>query len=405
MRLPHQESSRQSYDGPAFLSFGFRPFFLGGSIFSACAIGAWLAAYAFGAPEIGGRPAIDWHIHEMLFGFFAAIAAGFLLTAIPNWTARLPVMGMGLALLFGLWLSGRVVMLLPLPWPWVAAAVDCSFLIVFAALVWREILAGRNRRNVAVCLLVTILAAANVAYHLVDGDLVALQVVQRVVLTVPALLISLIGGRIIPSFTRNWLVQRGEAARPAPADRFDLFALALAATAFASWIVLPISLVTGGLLLFAGLVHGARLLRWRGWRAGSEALVWILHAGYGWLALAMVLLGLSILVPQAVPASAAIHALTTGAMGVMILAVMTRATLGHTGRPRAADGWTTLIFVFVIAAALLRVLSGFMPFALDWPMLATAGVLWTGAFAIFAIRYGPLLVFPRGNAQLGQTER
>jgi len=395
MRLPHEESRRQSYDGPAIFSFGFRPFFLGGSIFTACAIVIWIAAYAFAEPLIGGRPALDWHIHEMLFGFFAAVAAGFLLTAIPNWTGRLPVRGASLAVLFGLWLLGRVAMVVPLPWPWLVAVVDCSFLVAFAGLVWREILAGKNTRNLPVSLMVTALAAANIAFHVFANDPAALQMVQRAALAVPALLIVLIGGRIVPSFTRNWLVQQGETALPAPAGRFDRFALVLAAVAFAAWMVLPFEMITGFLLLGAGLVHVLRLWRWRGWRTGTEALVWILHVGYGWLTVAMALLGLSILLPQAIPASAAIHALTAGAMGVMILAVMTRATLGHTGKSRKADRWTMVIYGLVITAALLRVASGFAPFALYLPLLIGAGTLWATSFALFAMRYGPLLALPR----------
>jgi len=395
MRLPHEESRRQTYDGPAIFSFGFRPFFLGGSIFTACAIVVWIAAYTFAEPLIGGRPALDWHIHEMLFGFFAAVAAGFLLTAIPNWTGRLPVRGTSLAVLFSLWLLGRVVMVVPLPWPGLAAVVDCSFLVAFAGLVWREILAGKNTRNLPVSLMVTALAAANIAFHVFANDPAALQMVQRAALAVPALLIALIGGRIVPSFTRNWLVQQGETALPVPAGRFDRFALVLAAVAFAAWMVLPFDMITGFLLLSAGVVHVLRLWRWRGWRTGAEALVWILHVGYGWLALAMAFLGLSILLPQAIPASAAIHALTAGAMGVMILAVMTRATLGHTGKSRNADRWTMVIYGLVITAALLRVASGFAPFALYLPLLIGAGTLWATSFALFALRYGPLLALPR----------
>jgi len=398
MQLPHALSRRRDYTGPAIFSFGFRPFFLGGALSALLSLAIWITAFALGLSEIGGRPALTWHVHEMLFGFFAAIAVGFLLTAIPNWTVRLPITGSGLAGLFGLWLLGRTIMMVPLPWHWVGALLDSLFLAFFAAFVWREILASGNRRNLPVCLLITFLAAANIAFHIFEGDPASLQIVTRAALGVPAMLISIIGGRIVPSFTRNWLVQQGQAQRPTPAGLFDRFALIMAAAAFAGWVFFPFSIAVGALLVLAGSIHAIRLARWCGWHARGEALVWILHVGYGWLALAMLMLGLSILVPETILKSAAIHALTTGAMGVMILAVMTRATLGHTGHARTADGWTIAIYVLVIGAAILRVFGGLAPYAAYMPTLISTAILWGCAFGLFAVRYGPLLVKRRSTA-------
>jgi uncharacterized protein involved in response to NO len=395
MRMTLEESRRRTYGGPAIFSFGFRPFFFGGALFAALAILYWLALFAGYAPGGGPADPLRWHIHEMIFGFFASIAAGFLLTAIPNWTGRLPVQGAGLAGLFALWLLGRVAMVLPWLDPAWAGGLDSLFLVAFAGVVWREILAGRNMRNLPVCLLITLLAAANVAFHFFADDAAAQQMVQRAALAVPALLIALIGGRIIPSFTRNWLVQRGETQLPAPAGRFDQLALGAAALALAAWVVAPLHAVTGLLFLVAGLLHAVRLGRWRGHRTGAEALVWILHVGYGWLVFALLLLGLAILAPHWVPPSAAVHALTAGAIGVMVLAVMTRATLGHTGQARTADGATKVIYMLVIAGAGLRVLGGLVPAAAYVPLLMGAGLLWSAAFAVFAWRYGPLFIRPR----------
>ena len=398
MQLPHALSRRRDYAGPAIFSFGFRPFFLGGASFALLSLAIWITAFAFGLPEIGGRPALTWHVHEMLFGFFAAIAVGFLLTAIPNWTGRLPITGSGLAGLFGLWVLGRTIMIVPLPWHWVGAFLDSLFLALFAAFVWREILASGNTRNLPVCLLITLLAVANIAFHIFEGDPATLQIVTRAALAVPAMLISVIGGRIVPSFTRNWLVQKGRTQRPSPAGLFDTFALIVAAMAFAGWVFFPFNIAAGALLVLAGGVHAIRLARWCGWHTRSEALVWILHVGYGWLVLAMFLLGLSVLAPETVFTSAAIHALTAGAMGVMILAVMTRATLGHTGQARTADGWTIAIYVLVIGAAILRVFGGLAPYAAYMPTLISAAILWGSAFGLFAVRYGPLLVKRRSAA-------
>ena len=398
MQLPHALSRRRDYAGPAIFSFGFRPFFLGGASFALLSLAIWITAFAFGLPEIGGRSALIWHVHEMLFGFFAAIAVGFLLTAIPNWTGRLPITGSGLAGLFGLWVLGRTIMMVPLPWHWVGAFLDSLFLALFAAFVWREILASGNTRNLPVCLLITLLAVANIAFHIFEGDPATLQIVTRAALAVPAMLISVIGGRIVPSFTRNWLVQKGRTQRPSPAGLFDTFALIVAAMAFAGWVFFPFNIAAGALLVLAGGVHAIRLARWCGWHTRSEALVWILHVGYGWLVLAMFLLGLSVLAPETVFTSAAIHALTAGAMGVMILAVMTRATLGHTGQARTADGWTIAIYVLVIGAAILRVFGGLAPYAAYMPTLISAAILWGSAFGLFAVRYGPLLVKRRSAA-------
>jgi len=396
MPAPQNVSKRRAYEGPAIFSFGFRPFFLGGSLYAVFAIALWVVAMTQGWADIGGHTPLIWHIHEMVFGFFAAIAVGFLLTAVPNWTGRLPVVGSGLAVLAGLWLLGRAAMLAPLPGTLLEASLDGLFLVAFAAFIWREVLAAGNMRNLPICVLVTLLAASNIAFHFYETDLEMLALVQRAALAVPAMLIALIGGRVVPSFTRNWLAQKGNTSSlPAPVGLFDKIALLLAAIGLLAWAIVPLHVVTGIALLLTGGIHGARLLRWRGWLTGSEALLWILHVGYGWLALAMALLGLSIIFPEYIPASAALHALTAGAMGVMILAMMTRATLGHTGRDRTADGWTIAIYVLVICAAVLRVASGWMPIELYLMMIGIAGFMWAGAFGLFALRYGPMLVRPR----------
>lgn len=388
-------SERRTYAGPAFFSFGFRPFFFAGSVFAALSILVWALAYVAGTGEIGGRPALEWHIHEMLFGFFAAIAVGFLLTAIPNWTGRLPVAGLPLAMLFALWLAGRAAMLLPGGMGMIAAVIDPLFLVLFAAVACREVIASRNIRNWHVCVLVSVLAIANIAFHMSDTGSIGFARFEQLAIAVPAILIAIIGGRIVPSFTRNWLVQRGSAVLPVPANRFDQIALGIVAAALLAWVIMPGAFLTGVLLVMAGGMHGIRLARWRGWLTGAEALVWILHVGYGWLVLSLVLLGAAILWPLQIPASAAIHALTAGAIGVMTLAVMTRATLGHTGRARTADGWTIAIYILVNAAALLRVGAGIVLPASYASWIAVSALLWAGAFTLFAVRYGPMLVLPR----------
>lgn len=385
-------ASRRAYAGPAIFSSGFRPFFFLGALWAAIAVPLWLWSLFGGGPAGLTR---DWHVHEMLFGFLAAIVAGFLTTAVPNWTGRMPVIGKPLAALAALWIAGRAAMLLPgVPGPW-AATVDSAFLLVFAAVIWREVAAGRNWRNLPVAGLISLLALGNVTVHLTRG-LWDPAVGERMAMAVAAVLIALIGGRIVPSFTRNWMRKQGIAAEPAVFGHIDRATLALTAAAAAAWTVLPVSAVSGTLLVAAGAANLVRLTRWRGRLTGREPLVWILHLGYGWLGLGLLLIGLSVLDPL-VPRTAGVHALTAGAVGVMTLAVMTRATRGHTGRPLAADGGTVAIYLSINAAALARVAAPFAGEA-QTAILAVSALLWSGAFGGFALVYGRMLTTRRPAA-------
>ncbi|MFC3070234.1 NnrS family protein [Phenylobacterium soli] len=376
---------RRAYSGPALFSFGFRPFFLFGAAWAALVVPLWLAVFMHGGPPEISR---DWHIHEMLFGYLAAVIAGFLTTAVPNWTGRMPVIGAPLGVLVALWVAGRLAMLFPSP---VSYAIDSLFLIAFAAVVWREVLAGRNWRNLPVCILVSLFALANVAFHF--GPAGSLAIGVRVGLAAVAVLIALIGGRITPSFTRNWLNARGETRLPATAGRFDQVALGVTGVAAAAWAIFPDLSISGAALALAGLANLARLARWRGWLAWKEPLVTVLHLGYGWLGAGLLLLGLSALTGE-VPRTAGVHALTAGAVGVMTLAVMTRASRGHTGRPLTADRATQAIFLLVNLAAVSRVAAPFLP-TMQVGLLSLSAALWTLAFASFAGAYGKMLLTPR----------
>lgn len=382
-------NARRAYDGPALFSFGFRPFFLFGAAWAALAVPLWVHSFLLGGSHAVSR---DWHVHEMLFGFLAAVVAGFLTTAVPNWTGRMPVIGGPLAGLVGLWTAGRIAMLYETALGPVAAAVDSAFLLVFAGVIWREVIAGRNWRNLPVCGLVSLLALGNVAFHL-NGTLWNSGVGERMALGAMMVLLSLIGGRITPSFTRNWM-KAHRVREPGPAVAWiDRLALGSAAVAAGAWIVAPGLAATGGLLVLAGLANLLRLSRWGGWRTLRAPLVWILHVGFAWLGAAQILLGATLLSP-AVPRTAGVHALTAGAIGVMTLAVMTRATRGHTGRPLAADRATTTIYALVNAAALLRVAAAFLD-GVHIQLLIASACLWAAAFGGFAILYGRMLVTPR----------
>lgn len=383
----------RAYAGPPLFAMGFRPFFFAGAIFAALALPLWIFGFHGWIPGVTR----DWHVHEMLFGYLGAIIAGFLLTAVPNWTGRLPVAGAPLALLLCLWLAGRVSMVLASDQP-IAAIVDSAFLFGLALIVGREVIAGRNVRNLPVCALILVLAAANTLTHLraVNPETAALG--ERIGLGVVAMLVALIGGRITPSFTRNWMAKRKMAPEPASPGRFDLATLLLTAVGLAAWIVAPAAIFTGVLLCACGVLTLIRLARWRGWKTFAEPLVTILHVGYLFLAMALTLIGLSILTPVLIPSPAGIHALTAGAFGVMTLAVMTRASRGHTGRPLTADKETVIIYALVMTGAVLRIASPFFPSYSYVVLLIASGLIWSLAFAAFAVVYGPLLLRARRGA-------
>jgi uncharacterized protein involved in response to NO len=381
---------------PPILRGGFRPFFFGGALWAVICLCLWLSSFFHGFTLPTALDALAWHRHEMLFGFVGAIIAGFLLTAIPNWTGRLPIAGVPLALLFALWLAGRLLLLFSATVGPVAPAIaDVGFYVVLAGLAAREVIASRNR-NVPVVGLVLLFGLASGVDHLAGmGAVEDPMVATRAAIGLVVLMISLIGGRIIPSFTRNWMAKHGiRQGLPTQPSAFDIAVIVATAAGLVAWLAAPDRPAAGGLLLLAGIGQAARLARWRGLRAARDPLVLILHVGYAWLPVGLLLLGASILRPGIIP-SAAIHSLTAGAMATMILAVMSRATLGHTGRELRASTATVAIYLLVTVGAVLRVLSSLMliPYSTG---LALAGFAWGAAFLLFAIAYGPMLF--RGRA-------
>jgi uncharacterized protein involved in response to NO len=386
----------RTHVGPVILSAGFRPFFLGSSVWAALAVPLWLCAYAEGLIMPTQLTPLVWHAHEMIFGFAAATVAGFLLTAIPNWTGRMPLQGWSLAALVLLWAIGRLAILLSaiIGAP-AAAVVDLSFPAAFLAVVAREIISGRNWRNLPMLAALSLLLFGNFLVHLdALGIANTSQVGNRLGLVTLFLLISLVGGRIVPSFTRNWLAKMHPSVPPPlPESRFDYAALAFTAAALLGWVAAPDAPATSWAVVIAGTALVARLARWRGRKAAAEPLLLILHVGYGWLAFGLLLLGISGLT-SALPGTAALHALTVGAVGTMTLAVMTRATLGHTGRLLVAGPATRLIYLLINVAAIARVLVPLVGSQTE-AALWIAGATWSGAFGLFALAYGAALVRPR----------
>jgi uncharacterized protein involved in response to NO len=267
--------------------------------------------------------------------------------------------------------------------------VDCSFLLLVAAAAAREIITSRKWGNLSIVALVSVLLAGNVMFHLEAHFSGAAEISIRVGIAVVVLLISLIGGRIIPSFTRNWLVKENPGRLPVPFSRFDVLTVAVGTIALVCWTVSPVAIWTGTTLALAGTIHLARLARWAGDRTGRERLLLILHVGYAFVPIGFLLNAYSAF--DIVAAGAGIHAWMAGAAGIMTLAVMSRATLGHTGQQLTASVATQAVYASIIIAVVSRICAVLQP-AHSIPLLHVAAFAWAAAFLGFAICYGPLLI-------------
>ncbi|MFO1351620.1 MAG: NnrS family protein [Gammaproteobacteria bacterium] len=385
------------------LNYGFRIFFLLAGL-GAIMIGMeWLALLHGWTWRGAPRDPIVWHVHEMMFGFASAAIAGFLLTAMAAWTGRPPLQGRPLGVLAAAWLTGRLAMMGSAALPaWLTAGADLAFPVLLALTVARELHAGGNRRNYGVAGLVALLAVADGVYH--AGRLGLATNAERFVMAVPHValaLIVVIGGRIIPSFTANWLRFTGHSDLPVMRPLIERLALPVTLALAVAYGIAPQAWLTGLLALAALLVHGTRLAGWRGFATLSNPLLAVLHVAYGWLvvgygALAIAIAGL------ALPRSGALHALTIGAIGTMILAVMSRVALGHTGRPLQAAPPTVAAYALLSIAASARMLAPLVGGGWTLALTDAAGAAWIAAFVLFVMVYAPILSGPRAD---GMAER
>lgn len=382
-------SDEVTYQGPAFFSYGFRPFFLSAALFAGIAVPVWVLILS-GTDEMVFRyPPRDWHVHEMVFGFLPCVITGFLLTAIPNWTERPPIRGLPLMLLVSLWVAGRLAIALPWFPALPTAIVDGAFLVVVAGIVWREIVAGRVWDRLPMGVLISLFASANLLFHGLFLNHAATDLAERMALVLIMVLLALIGGKITPGFTEDFFIQEGVSKQPAPFFWFDGLSVLVVGLAGLAWMINLGARVTGGAFVAAGVIHLIRLSRWYGWLTWREPLVLILHVGYGWLAMSFLILGGAML-GFGLHSEEAVHALTTGAVGVMTLAVMTRASLGHTGRIKHAGPLTVLIYLLVNLGAMLRVFGPSLTLSGD-VILGVAAGCWSGAYILFVIGYGHIL--------------
>ena len=373
--------------GFALLNLGFRPFYLLAALLAAASIAIWLAVYS-GADWNGTLTPVLWHQHEMVFGFALAVIAGFLLTAGRVWTGLPTPTGLPLALLALHWLAARV-LLYTGPEP-LAAVVDGAFPFVLAAVMARVILGSRNARNYFVIVLLCALGAANVAFHLGHGAL-PVKAALYLVLT----LVLVMAGRVVPAFTGSALPRVGVVRKP----RLDYASVAISVAAFAADLLNWDARAVAVLALAAAVFHGIRQWGWRPLATRGRPILWILHLSHAWFPAGFLLLALSAL-GLAAP-SASIHAFGAGAIGGLIIGMITRTALGHTGRPLVAGRAETLAYVLVHIAAVLRVLAALAPGSGYSPLIALSGAAWVAAFLIYFASYAPRLVSPRIDGKPG----
>lgn len=386
----------RSWQGPALLSYGYRPFFLFASIWAIFSIIAWVMTFTGHETLAIAIDPFSWHAHSFLFGYLWAVIAGFLMTAVPNWTGRLPIVGWPLATLVALWLIGRIAMTFSYYLPsGVTIACDLLFPLAFTFAIGREIIMGKNWRNLKILILLVMLFCANCLF---DGEAFA-QVYAadsygaRWALAIAVFLIAIIGGRIIPSFTRNWMVKQSITNLPVPHDKIDQAIMIFTAISLVLWVIWPDAIFTAIIGGICGLANLYRLIRWHGWLTQKEPLVWVLHLGFLFIPLGFIALTLStfdILHGGRAPVQ---HLWMAGGIGLMTIAVMTRASLGHAGRPLTVSWPVVLVYCGLFCSVILRVIAGIADN--DLTMLNISGTLWILAFVGFVVLYWNILTKPR----------
>lgn len=381
-------------------ALGFRPFYLFAAAFAVVALPLWLAN-VFGVVRLNGYlNGVHWHSHEMVFGFTSAVIAGFLLTAVRNWTSQPTPAGMGLAALTGLWLAARLLLLSDAAVT--AVVVDLAFLpvlgVVIAVPIWRS----RNTRNLKLLVVLTGLTVANALYHFAHLELIPTEWTRisiTLALDLITILMAIIGGRVIPVFTANAI----PSAKPIRSTRVEVVSVGVLVLILTLGLIDPWFAVGDRIwllaLVTASLAHTVRWLLWKPYRTFGNALLWMLPVAYAWIPIALALRAFSML--SVVPSIAAVHALTLGAISALMIAMMMRSSLGHTGRPLHAGGVEVIAFLLVQLAAVIRVAGVLVDPGLYRSTVLISGVLWSLGFLGFVCRYGPMLMRARVDGRLG----
>lgn len=402
MTAPPSGDIRHNSPLSAFFAYGFRPFFWSAGSYAFVAIIAWMVIYTTGALPLPNLPASLWHAHEMVYGFIGAAIAGFLLTAVPSWTGVRGFAGTPLVMLAAVWLAGRVALAASAMLPWAVVAVcELAFFPTLACLLAPPLLRARNR-NTPLLLVLAGLWLTDVAFHyaVLSSDVVFARAALLVAIDVILVLITVIGGRIIPAFTASALRARGHAADLHSSRWLDRIVIGAMFTVLVSDLYAPWHTLAGVVAGLAALLQAWRFLGWRSRRTLDEPLVWSLHLAYAWLPVGLALKAMYLL--TGAPWTAYwLHALTIGAAASMILAVMTRAALGHTGRPLIPAKVITLAYALLSFGALVRVFGpSLLPARYMWSVLV-AGSLWALAFLLFLVVYTPILARPRVDSRPG----
>ncbi|MDP6705592.1 MAG: NnrS family protein [Alphaproteobacteria bacterium] len=384
-----------------FLAHGFRVFFLLGPAYAVLAMAFWFLWLAELAPMAQGAPAL-WHGHEMVFGYALAAMAGFLLTASPNWTGAKALSGTPLAMLALVWLAGRLAMWLS---PWLpgllVAALDLAFIPALLAALVGQWFGAKSKKHLVFVPILTLIWLGNLILHL---DLVGIDGADasaglRLSILVLVLTIVLIGGRVVPAFTRSALAGRDKAPPIPSRPHIDRAAIALTVVAIVIDALGPETPYAAAAFLAAAALNAIRFAAWCWWRTWHDPLLWILHAGYAWIVFGLALMGLA--AAGLVEGGAALHSLTVGAVGTMTTAIMSRAILGHSGRPLRAAGPTVAAYLLILSAGLLRVLPELVWSPAPSSTLALAALAWVAGFAVFTAVHLPMLLRPRADGRAG----
>jgi uncharacterized protein involved in response to NO len=381
--------------GMPLLRLGFRPFYLGAAACAAIFMGLWAGVYAGDIVLASVVPPVLWHAHEMLFGVVAAVIVGFLFTAGKTWTGLPTPRGALLGSLLLLWLGGRVASVVA-PYT-VYFMLDIAFLPIVAALFLDLLVRARNHRNLPIAAVLILLSATNLVFHLAASGALDLPAVRALHAGIGLIvvLVSIVAGRVIPMFTMSVTPGLRLAAHP----RRDLAAIALSVAGFALWVVGVWPLASAALLLIAAALHTARLLSWSPWVSRKRPILWVLHVSYAWLCAGLALLAAA----QAgwLPMSMGVHALTVGAIGGMVIGMISRTARGHTGRPLQASKAEVAAYAMVLLAALLRVTAAAVPAPAQAVALIAAGSLWIAAFTLYLLRFATWLALPRVDGKDG----
>ncbi len=384
--------------GFALFALGFRPFFLAAGVSALVFLGLWLALWRGVVPAGGYFALVEWHAHEMLFGYTAAVIAGFLLTAVKNWTGMAVPTGRWLAVIFAIWLLGRLLVLVPGVPGWLVAAVDLAFIPLVGWALWRPLWYGRNKANRMFLLIFSGMTLANLLMHLdVAGVVPGLWFRGAyLMMDMVLLVLLLVAGRVVPFFTDKAVMGARSVVRPwvEKAAFTSMVAVAAAELAF------PLGPAAGTVLLAAALIQGIRLAGWYSNGIWRVPILWVLHIGYAWLVLGLALRGLAGF--GLLPSAIALHAITVGGIGVLTLGMMARVALGHTGRNINDTGpLLPAAFVLLNIGAILRVFGPLFAAEQFNLWVDIAGGLWMLAFAAFVLVYTPILISPRVDGRPG----